>query len=294
MLVLGILGGNASAADRPSDVRNYIFGNSLIHHLTTSDETTMPHWLHHLAVAGGKRYAVSGQWGFLRNFEEDLPPIDQWSFKDVPDAWNAEKTPFNKAGFNTILVNTANFIQYQAPDRPYHGENRNRQTPLGATLALIDWLEQQQAGLTYFIYEGWEIMDPFTGGFPPDDAEMKAYHAHNIGDYHDWYEHYLKLVKEARPKIDVRLIPVASILSKLLTQTVLSKLKPADLYSDTGPHGTATTYFLAAVITYSMLYDEKAPEDFIVPDTLHSLVRENYAQIIDVVCKEVVSEGKCG
>lgn len=293
VLIFAIFASGAAARERTADIRNYIFGNSLIHHLTPSDETTVPHWLHRLAIAGGKKYAVNGQWGFLRNFERDLPPIDQWAFKGVPKVWHREKTPFNKAGFNTILVNPANFIQYQAPDKRYDGENPTRQTPLGATLVLFDWIEQQQSGLTYYIYEGWADMGPMSRTFPPSDAVMAAYHAYNRGKYHDWYVAYIRQVKEARPGLDLTLIPVASVMSKLLTETALAGLKPADLYSDISPHGTATTYFLAALITYAMLYDAMPPEGFAVPDTLHPLIKSNYAELIKVVCAEIVSDGNC-
>jgi hypothetical protein len=283
----------SSAEDRRADIRVYIFGNSLIHHQTPSDETTVPHWLHHLALAAGKTFAVDGQWGFLRNFEKDLPPIDQWSFKQAKGVWNRDNAAFAKAGFNAIMVNPANFIQYQPADRPYDGDNPNNQTPLGATLALFDWLEAQTPGQTYYIYEGWADMGTFADPVPDDASDLENYHAFNTGDYHAWYEDYVRRIKESRPGLDVNLIPVASVLSKLLTETELKDLQPSDLYSDTAPHGTNNTYFLAAVITYTALYGEQAPDAFTPPDSLHPLIRENYNAIAGRVCSELAGMADC-
>ena len=283
----------AKAEDRKPGIRVYIFGNSLIHHQTASDETTVPHWLHHLALAGGKTFGVDGQWGFLRNFEKDLPPIDQWSFKQARSAWNRDTTPFAQADLNTIMVNPANFIQYQPADRPYDGDNPDRQTPLGATLALFDWIEKQTSGQKHYIYEGWADMASIIDPMPNDASELQSYHAYNIGKYHDWYEDYVRRIRESRPDLDVSLIPVASILSKLLTDTELKDLKPSDLYSDTAPHGTNNTYFLAALITYTMLYGEQAPDSFAVPDSLHPLIRDNYKVIAEKVCAELAGKVVC-
>jgi hypothetical protein len=293
ILSLLIVSQTAAAEDRKADLRIYIFGNSLIHHLTPSDETTVPHWLHHLALAAGKTFAVDGQWGFLRNFEKDLPPIGQWSFKQAKGNWNRDNAAFADAGFNAIMVNPANFIQYQPADRPYDGENPDNQTPLGATLALFDWLEGQTPGQTYYVYEGWANMETFANTVPESASELADYHAFNIGDYNAWYEDYLRRIRESRPDLDVSLIPMASVLSKLLTETELKDLQPTDLYSDNAPHGTNNTYFLAALITYTALYGEQAPDAFTPPDGLHPLIRENYPAIAAKICAELAGTAAC-
>ncbi|MGQ0458021.1 MAG: hypothetical protein ACT4OU_13295 [Hyphomicrobium sp.] len=288
-----LLTSGASAQVRTDDVRTYIFGNSLIHHLTSSGETTVPHWLHQLALADGRRYAVDGQWGLLRDFAKDLPPIDNWSFAGVPQVWNSDAATFNKASFNTMVMNPPNFIQYKGADAPYDGDdNPDKQTPLGDTLTVLDWVSGQKPELVYFIYEGWADMSAFSSAFPPNASAMAKYHAFNRGEYHGWYVDYVAKLKESRPKLDIRFIPVASVLSKLLTETALKDLKPTDLYSDDAPHGTASTYFLAAVISYTAIYEKKAPESFAAPAALHPLIKDNYRSIIEVVCAEMVE--RCG
>lgn len=282
------------AADAPKSIRNYIFGNSLIHHLSPSDETTVPHWLHRLAVAAGNTYAVDGQWGFPENFVKDLPPIDQWSFKGVPGVWNRGRGPFKSSDYDAIVMNPTNFVQDKAPDAS-QGLFGAGGSQVDVALTLFDWLVKngKGGGTKFYIYEGWADMGPFTKTFPPNATEIQAFHTYNRGPYHDWYVRYVQLLNENRPGLEVRLIPVASVLSKLLSETALKGIQPAELYSDDSPHGTATTYFLAAVIVYSMLYESKAPADFAVPASVHPLVRDHYGEITGLVCAEVATAATC-
>ena len=64
VLLTLVLVGGAGAAER----KVYFFGNSLIHHLSDSDETAVPHWLALMARAQGDAFLADGQWGFLRDF----------------------------------------------------------------------------------------------------------------------------------------------------------------------------------------------------------------------------------
>lgn len=284
--------GVASAENRPEEVRNYIFGNSLIHHLTDSATTTMPFWLSKLSEAGGKTYSVAGQWGFLGDFLQELPPIDQWQFAGVPDAWNKDVRPFEKAGFTTIIVNPANFIQYQPPHYPYHGDNPGKATPVEETVSLFEWLDRRQPGLDYFIYEGWADMHVFADPFPPDARQMADYQKFNMAGYHQWYRDYHERVQAKLPGLDIGLIPVGSVMAKLLTGP-LKELSPEELYSDNSPHGTAATYFLAAMITYTKIYGEKVPHDMALPDRLPQPIRDKYPIIATDICEEILEQADC-
>ena len=68
--------------------RVFVFGNSLIHHLTDTDETTVPHWLAEMARHDGRDLALDGRFGFPREFAAELPPVPNWSFDAVTPAWN--------------------------------------------------------------------------------------------------------------------------------------------------------------------------------------------------------------
>jgi len=78
--------------------RVYFFGNSLIHHLSDTDETTVPHWLNRIARADGRGFFTDGQWGFLRQFSGDYPPVPNWSFREIRGVWNPDVRSFGRAG----------------------------------------------------------------------------------------------------------------------------------------------------------------------------------------------------
>lgn len=282
----------ADTATAPRDQRVYFFANSLVNHKSDSDETTVPHWLHHLALAGKRKFAANGQWGLLRNFIKDLPPTDNWSFKDVPKAWHPSQSEFKDANFSAVISNPGNFIQYKSVDTPYPDEADNL-SPLSATLQLFDWVSAQDPDVEFYIYEGWSNSDRQSKSFPLSKSAMSSYQAFNRGEYHEWYLDYVEKIRSSRPSIKVELIPVASVLAKVYTETPLKALDPREIYSDLSPHGTNTTYFLAALVTYTKIYRALPPEDFIVPPTLPELVRNNYRDIIRLICADVLEKSEC-
>ena len=258
--------------------RIYIFGNSLITHLSDTQETTVPHWLGIMAKAEGRKLALDGRWGFPRNF---LPPIDNWAFAEVDRAWYQDR-PFATGKFDTIILNTENFIQYNLADVPYLGDNPDQATPLGATLKVFDWVEQNTDTLPrFFIYEGWEGLGDVSKVFPPPPEVMPQYHAHAQGSYAAWYDDYVAKLAASRPQMDIRLIPVGRIMSRLLSEEPLSQIPPEALYSDLSPHGRETTYLLAAMITYAAVFGARPPEGLQLPDSIDTVFATAYEATAD-------------
>ncbi|MCP5088042.1 MAG: calcium-binding protein [Rhodobacteraceae bacterium] len=285
-LVVTVLVLSGTGVRAATDIRNYVFGNSLINHPTDSQKTNVPYWLYQLAKEAGHSYAVDGQWGFLRNFAQDLPPTAQWSFPRVNDVWAPERQGFADAEFNTILLNPTNFIQYQAADVPYEGENPEKTSPLSATLKVFDWVAGQAPDARFYIFEGWADMGTFGRGFPPSHQAYRKYLNYNTADYHNWYLGYISALRQARPELDIRLIPVAAILAGLLRETELAKISITDIYLDDAPHGTETLYFLASLITYKALFGENAPVNLKLPDILHPVLRDNYTEVLAYIDTE--------
>ncbi len=284
---LAIWGFVGLPAQAQQDIRAFIYGNSLINHVSDSDETTVPHWLHHLAQAGGHGFAADGIFGSPREDAERLPPVAGWSFAEVPSVWDHDRVAFRRAGFNTIILNPLNFVQDSPPDDPYGWDNPQDYTPVSATLRVFDWTGAQAPGARFFIYEGWSDMAAFARNFPPNPRGLRRYHAHNRGEYHDWYVDYVDLMRAARPELDLTLIPVASVLAELFTETGLSALDATDLYTDDAPHGTPTLYFLASLVTYATVFNEAPPADLALPESIHALVRENYAEAAGFIWSRV-------
>jgi len=105
---------------------------------------------------------------------------------------------------------------------------------------------------------------------------LRRYHRFNLEEHHDWHLDWLAQLQAAQPDLDIRLIRVASTLSAVLSEEPWSDIPVTDLYSDDAPHGTATLYLLAALITYAGIYDN-APPVIDLPDTIHPIVRDNLA-----------------
>ncbi|KUF10179.1 calcium-binding protein [Pseudoponticoccus marisrubri] len=261
--------------------RVYMFGNSLIHHLSEEDaHTNVPHWLNRMAQADGRSFAVDGQWGFLRNFADGLPPTANWSFEGVQGVWSPGRSGFGQSEFDTVLIAPSNFIQYRAPGQPYEGDNDSGESPLGALTRLIGWLDAETPGLRLMIYEGWSAMDEVAGTFPPGPEALARYHAYNAGAYHDWYTDLVARLNTDRDGPPVTLVPVAQVLAGLFAEGgVLAGLPVEALYTDSAPHGTPTLYLLAAMVTYTALYDVAPPDAFQPPAVLHPRVVDAYPQI---------------
>ncbi|EPX82428.1 hypothetical protein [Salipiger mucosus] len=287
--------GAARAQEGREDLSLYVFGNSLVHHLGEEAHSNVPYWMAQLAEADGRDLALDGQWGFLRNFAEDLPPKPNWSFEAVQSLWSPGRGSFGDAGYDAIVVTPANFTQYQAPDAPYDGENPDEQSPLGAVLRIVDWLESRTPGAPVWIYQGWAEMEPHIWSFPPNARRLRRYQAANLGDYDDWYRALAEGVAEARDGKRPGVIPVARVLARLLGEDgPLEELPAEALYVDADPHGTPTLYFLAAMVTYATLYDRAPPEGFLPPDTLHPRVVADYPELAGFVREQVQAAREAG
>lgn len=275
------------------DKTMYVFGHSLIVHdppaiATPSNETTVPHWLHFLAQEAGNSIAVSGQYGFLRQ-HDNLPPISQWGFDSVLPAWDSDANSFSSANFDTILLTAGNFIQDQSSSAPYYDDPNT--TPLSATLTIIDWLETNESTAVTYIYENWPDMAGFIEGelFPASESEFQNYNDYVIDDFHDWWIEYHDFIQTARPSEKVRMIPVGPIIAKLLTQTPLNTIPFLELYEDNASHSRSTLYFLAGLITYMAIYEQKAPVRFMIPNTVSAVVQTHFQNTINIIWDELLA-----
>ncbi|MEZ5716026.1 MAG: hypothetical protein R3D85_13165 [Paracoccaceae bacterium] len=240
MLVASIAVAQAAGAEGR---KLYVFGNSLVHHLSDGPETAVTWWLARMAKAAGHEFAGDGEWGFLRDFAARPAPKGEWALPGVARGWGGA-VGFDAAGWDAILIAPANFIQARGVESPYEGDNPGGASPLSAALALID----RHPSLPVLIYEGWAEM---RAGFPPRKRAFAAYNALNRGAYHAWFLDFVEALKAARPGREVALVPVASVLAGLFEDGALAGIDPRALYVDADPHGTPTLYLLAAMEVYS-------------------------------------------
>ncbi|WP_305970306.1 MULTISPECIES: PA14 domain-containing protein [unclassified Mameliella] len=260
----------------PQSVSQYIFGNSLVNYTDTGAvHANVPIWMDLFADTAGLAYAVSGSYGFLRNFADWPEPYDQWGFPGVAGAWGSDQIAFADAVFDMILITPANFIQDLSPDTDYGGDTRS---PFDAVIDLVDGMLADHPAAQLLIYEGWADMGPYAPEFPISTDALTQYHAYNMGAYHDWFLDLVDMVNSARPTADLALLPVGSILSDLMTG-VLSSVPATAFYVDNAPHGTDTTYFLAAMITFQASYGQLPLLPATLPVAVHPDVLANFDAI---------------
>lgn len=273
-------------------MRQFIFGHSLIDHRppaieTPSDETTVPHWLHLFAQEAGHGYAVTGQYGFLQQ-HQNLPPFAQWGYDIVPAVWDSDNETFDQADFNHVLITAANFAQWQGPSVPYYNDP-NGTSPLSATRTISDWLQTQEDSIKIFIYENWPDMAPYMASFPPTPEELSDYHDYTLGSFHDWWIEYHDSLLLQRPEHKIKMIPVGPILAELMMETEVGNILVTELYEDDAPHGRPTLYFLASMITYMSMYQEKTPSSFTVPSIVDPIIADNYGTLVDFIWNRLLA-----
>ena len=232
-------------------------------------------------------FAAGGKYGFLPQ-HATLPPFSQWGYDSVPGVWESDTEPFADASITTVMITAGNFIQWQGPEIEYPGDPGI--SPLSATKDVVDWVHQQGDDISIYIYENWPDMAGFLqNGFPPSEAEFANYHDETLGAFHDWWIVYHDSLLLVRPELNVRMIPIGPILSKLLTEPALGldDIPITELYEDDAPHGRPSIYFLSALISYMAIYEEKAPSTYIVPQIIHENIRMKYSDIVDFMWTEL-------
>lgn len=278
---------SAAAGAQEKSERAYVFGNSLIHHLSDTDETTVPHWLALMAREAEYDFALSGQWGFLRDFMEGLPPEPNWSFKEVDQSWNSERRGFKDAGLTSIWMVPANFIQYQAPSAPFDGDNPDNLSPVDAASAVVAWAGEADPNVGVYLYEGWPEMAGVTGRFPPNAGGLAEYHSFATGAYAAWYDEFAANISAAAPDRDVSLIPVSRVLSSVMMETALAELPAETFYVDDAPHGTPALYLMAAMVAYNTIYAQPLPESFRPPNSVAPELRATFPMVRDAIWERV-------
>ncbi|MEO0912360.1 MAG: hypothetical protein AAFY59_05135 [Pseudomonadota bacterium] len=268
----------ASLPASAKDVRNYIFGHSLINHASHTPETAVPYWVDRLAKAAGHRYVTDGQFHAFF-FKQHVPPSFQWGF---PGVRGSGQGVFARANYSHAMLTALNYVQYKRPDEPYDGDNPRGLSPVEDLIEAIDWLEAEEPGIAIQLYVNWPDMAGYARNFPPTDRQFRKYNADTRGAFADWFDDLFEAVKKARPNADFTLIPAGPVMSELF-DTVLRDVPPTALYVDNAPHGTETLYFLASLVTYVHLYGERPPEGFSIPASVDPIVREKYAELREAV-----------
>ena len=261
--------------DTVTEIREYVFGNGLFALADNAPEHSVPHWMVQMAAQSGISYATSIQTGMLTQ-HDDLPANPTLWLEGVENAWDPEAgQSFAEAGFNQITLSPANYVQDQSPDSPYWHEPGT--SPLEAALRIIDWAEARAPGATINIYETWPEMD----GYPDVPVQLDAWSDSMTGEWHGWWVALTEMIQQARPDLDVRLIPVGSRVAEMIStpELGLQTLTAEDLFLDDGGHATPTLSFLTSLIHFTTLTGQLPPQNIQLPDTLNPTVTQNFQNI---------------
>lgn len=268
-----------------NDVDLYVFGHSLIDWGTPTipvpnRETAVPYWMNHIANHTGKNYAATGQFGFLPN--HTIPPSPNWGYPSVISPWDDSTQTFASSSIDHILITAGNFIQYELPTGPHPLNNTT--TAVDETNRIFDWVNQQKPNSRYYIYANWPEMDtqlPFPPNIPSANEISSFYSDSGTGNFAAWWETYQNDMLAARPNYNTRLIPVGKLISEIVNNVITTPIAFDNLYEDSSPHGRASTYFLAGLITYMAMYEEQPdlsnydPGTTVIPEIRNNLTAIN-------------------
>lgn len=276
-----------------TEVSTYAFGHSLIDHRppaipTPSDETTIFHWMAELAESANSSFFAGGQYGFLTT-HVNLPPMAQWGYAQVPAVWDDQIESFAESRINSILITPANFIQYVSATDPHPLDYNTSLAVLTETI--FDWANAQKADLRYYIYGNWPEMD-LQEYYPPNipaELEIDNYHSISIEQGENWWPDYQDALLSSRPQYQTRLIPVGLILSKILQLESMGDVPFEEIYEDSAPHGRASLYFMAGMITYMAMFEQKIPADYMPNNQVHIAIRSQLAELTDFVWDELLN-----
>lgn len=282
---------SSSSFSQTDSIRLFVFGHSLIDHRppaipTPSDETSILHWMQEIAEEAGYGFAAGGQYGFLPQ-HDNLPPISQWGYDQVPGVWDMDVEAFSAAEINTIMLTAANFIQYQPAHLAHPIDNST--SVLQSTETIFDWVDQEEDSVRFYIYANWPEMD-LQNAFPPNlpqASEILDFHNQTTGSFLDWWVEYQDSMLLSRPQFQVRLIPVGPIISKILRDLLPGQIPFNELYEDSDPHGRASLYFLAGMITYMAIYEEEMPATYMPGTIVHQVIRDSLLSIREFMWNEL-------
>lgn len=257
------------AASAARDMAVFFWGHSLLNHPEGGEEASVPHWLALMAQARGDTLRADGASAFLLGHASALPPVPSWRLSAVPAALSPGQS-WEEAGFDAAVLAIPNFLQHRDPARTVQDAPAE-----DLSAAILGWAAPRLApGGRLLLYEGWPQMEDIAP-WPPTRRGMARWRAWMGGGFADWHAKLLERLRARLPEARIAAIPTATTLAALLSEPPLEALPPEALFTDGAPHGTPTTYLLAAMIAHAALWGEPPPP-LALPPSIHPLVATRY------------------
>lgn len=248
-------------------VRQFTFNHSLWENSLTKNANN-GYWLGEFAKASKTKYAWNGQFGL--NDYTNLPPANQLGSQNSPDVWFPESNSFGNLKLDSIIVMPPNWVQAQSGAKEVKD-----------TLRVMDYVVKEQPDLIHYIYEHW----PEASVDKLNDNQWSDYKEQTNGDFHQWFIRHQNKLRQARPDVDIRMIPVGPVITDILNNQSLqaSKYKWSELYEDNSPHGTVDLHFLASVVTYQGLFGQKISDSYKAPSSINDYARKDFVALNEFV-----------
>lgn len=299
VFMLFIWGGQVRAQDTTS---TYYFAHSLINHQkTTSNQANIPYWLAEIEQAAGDVCLTSGQYAAGQFGANALPPEQAWSFyyqntNHGSNMYPGDTYPIN-AHDNVVLTHMNWEIIYDWG--PQLGERQEDEVS-DATESIgviFDWVNTNDPEANLYLYECWPKIetDVILGGTPwvsgsgnsPNATQWADYLSYALGKSNDfWVELHDSLIIE-KGFSELKLIPSSMICAKLWqTDGLLDDFSVTDIFEDDGPHGKASSYFLAAMIVYAAQHQEAPTRPF----TSHVQIDQRILDRFDDISSFIMTE----
>lgn len=243
-----------------NSARTWFFGHSLVDNVVANSQVGSA--MNAIATAAGQTACADG------TFTPDLSPT---IFNGFPQPWENSMnhtpgcfdTSWENTDYDTVVITENNFTWKS----PATGTT-------DAAVTLINQIHATESNAQIHLYEHWPEFDFGTNYATWLNSEYL--------DYADRYEEMQDDFNANEATANVRLIPVGRIFAQLVRSGgMLDTLTESDLFIDTAPHGTPTTYFIAGLIHYMSIFRQQPPADYAVPSYVNDTVANNFSRIVE-------------
>jgi hypothetical protein len=282
----------------------YYFAHSLIwHQKTASNQANIPYWLAEMERAAGDVCLTSGKFASGQLGASALPANQTWAFYFAYDNHNSAMKPDEvyRAGIHDNVV-----LTYMNWEIVYDwGGSIGKRMPTipkatDSIARIFNWVNKIDPGINLYLYECWPKIETNlilkgvnwtkSSGNPPNASQWAEYLALSTGHSNDfWKELQDNLINKSKIP-DVKLIPSAMICAKLWQPGgLLADFAVTSVFEDDGPHGRASSYFLAAMIVYAAQHRKAPAKPFNSHTQIDQRILDRFSDISAFIMSELTA-----
>jgi hypothetical protein len=283
----------------------YYFAHSLIwHQKTSSNQANIPYWLAEMEKAAGDTCLTSGKFAPGQTGAAALPPTQTWSFYYANENHGSAMKPndaYKKNVHDNVVLTYMNWeIVYD------YGLNIGKRIPATNPKAtdsiarIFRWMNTNDPGRNLYLYECWPkietnlILDGInwssSSGSAPNASQWAEYLALSLGHSNSfWKDLQDSLINKSKIP-DVKLIPSSMICTKLWQPGgLLDDFAVTSIFEDGGPHGRASSYFLAAMIVYAAQHQKAPTKPFNSHIQIDQRILDRFSDISTFIMSELTA-----